>query len=90
MLDDTEIPNRWFLQSPSDRNGTPIDPELFRIGKSVTAKGPLSISVRRSGAALGWTFADLDMPVATRSIADIMREIAPQNLEIHPSSVEGF
>jgi hypothetical protein len=90
MIDDVEIPNRWFLKSPVDADGNDVNPELFEITEEIHVATPLKIMVRRTGKPLDFTFADFDMPVASKHVAEKIRRIAGSSVQILPAIVENY
>lgn len=77
LIDDLELENRWFLGSPTDREGRSIEPDLFTGGREVRGPvEPFQISVRRRGVPLDWTFADFDMPVVRTSVLNVLRSLS--------------
>jgi hypothetical protein len=90
MADDVESPGRWFLGSPVDRHRNEVDPELLRVARPVKVATPLTISVRRRGYPLDWTFADFDMPVVKGPVEEVLREIVANEVEMHRALVEGY
>lgn len=88
LVDDVEASGRWFLKSPRDKDGAPVDARMFTVARPMIVQGPLAISLRREGARLDWTFADFDMPVASASATRVLQQLAPQHVEIHPACVE--
>jgi len=89
MADDVEYPGRWYLGAPLDALGNPVDPEMFRVARTVTVAEPLRISIRRPGSPLDFTFASLDMPVANARTTELLRELAPTQLQIFAAAVDG-
>jgi hypothetical protein len=90
LNDDIDHPGRWFLQAPVNRLGTEVDPRLFTEGNPVRVTEPLVVGVRSAGHPLDFTFADFDMPVVRRATADILSEVAPQDVQRIPTAVKGY
>ena len=89
MRDDGEVPDRWFLGSPTDADGRPVEPWVFTSAKKATVKQPLAIDVSYSGRSLDFTHADLDMPVANRRACSILKRVAGGTFESFPARVNG-
>ncbi|MGH7953983.1 MAG: imm11 family protein [Limisphaerales bacterium] len=90
ILDNVEFADRWWLKSPREPNGNPIDSELFCNGKLLNFCPPLTIAVRHHGKPLDWTFADFDMPVVTKRTADLLRNICRSDIQFFEANVEGY
>jgi Immunity protein family (Imm11) len=90
ILDDVELSGRWWLKSPRESNGNPIEPELFRGGRVLDLCSPLTISVRHQGKPIDWTFADFDMPVVTGRTANLLRNICQDDIQFLAVNVEGY
>lgn len=89
LIDDVQRPSRWFLGSPRDAQGCPLNPESFRVGRHTEVVAPLSISVRRTGEPLDFTFADFDMPVLSQRAADLFVD-SPETTQLIPAVVDGY
>jgi hypothetical protein len=89
ILDNTEIPGRWFLKSPLMANAAEVDPNLFRSGNHVQIRGSLQLPVRNSGSPLDFTFADLELPVLRLWTAELIAAVASDNVQLIPIHVEG-
>ncbi len=90
MIDDVELPNRWYLKSPRDGRGRPIDPESFRRATSVSLVAPLALATRRDGTPLDFTFADFDMPVVSVRTLEILSAVALQMFQAFRARVDGY
>ena len=90
VIDDPSLSRRWFLKSPTDATGQPVNPESFRVARHFNAPTPLTISVRRDGEPVDWTFADFDMPVVGENVGTVLKEIAGETITLFPARVVGF
>lgn len=88
IIDDVTIKNRWFLKAPVDIKGKHINPEIFRIAKKANVSTPLTISLRRPGKPLDFTFADFDMPVTSKKTTDILSRLARSSIQFLPAEIE--
>ncbi len=88
ITDDLSISKRWYLQAPLRNSGKEIDPRIFTEGRKVNIKGQLRIPMRRQGLPLDVTFADFDMPVISKEIGVLLEELAPNNIQRIPISIE--
>lgn len=89
VIDDPQDSKRWFLKSPTDANGQAVDPELFRVARAVDAATPLTISVRREGNPVDWTFADFDMPVIAKEPGDELASLVGDAVALYSAKVVG-
>lgn len=90
IIDAPNLTKRWFLQTPTDAAGRELDPESFRLGCPVDASGPLTISVRRPGPPIDWTFADFAMPVVRKNVGDVLQRMAGSSIALFPATVIGY
>lgn len=88
LLDDMSVPDRWFLNGPTDSRGQEVDPRTFTSGGYVEIVGGLTISLRQAGTPLDFTLADLGMPVVRREIGELLTRIAPTEVQMIPAKVE--
>lgn len=89
LVDDQTLANRWFLKGPIDQHGNRIKGEVFRVAQHVEVETPLFIPIRRLGDRLDWTFADFDMPVLSKSTAEVLSEILGSKSHMYEAHVEG-
>lgn len=88
FTDDKYVPGRWYLRGPV-RGREELDPRLYTDAVKQPDPGPLSIPLRRPGKPMDWTEADSAMPVASEKAARILRELAPDDVQLFPVSVKG-
>jgi hypothetical protein len=87
LLDDKNVPNRWYLKAPVDPSDREIDPRLFLDARPVRVQMPLRLPHRRSGRALDFTLADFDMPVLRGEFATRLKQLASNDLQLIPVQV---
>jgi len=88
--DDVNVAGRWWLKSPRDSSGNPIDPESFRIARRMEVSSPLTISVRRQGAPLGFTLADFGMPIVVKQVGELLSGICQNEIQLFPATIDGY
>jgi len=88
LFDDMYLRGRWFLRSPM-RGRQEVDPRLYTDGQPQPAPGPLRLPLRRRGNPMDWTAADSAMPVVSEKAARILRDLAPDDVQLFPIAVQG-
>ena len=89
LIDDLQRDDRWFLGSPSDSVGRPVEPDLFVGGGEVSGvQQPLHVRLRRGGVPLDWTFADFDMPVVRATVLALLQPLSVR-IQAIPAFVDG-
>jgi hypothetical protein len=89
IKDHLEYPGRWFLQAPIDKEGRRIHPAEFLKGINLVLSEPVHIPLRRPGECLDFTFADYGMPVINQRIADFLKAICADEIQLFSASVDG-
>jgi hypothetical protein len=90
IVDNAELEGRWWLKSPCELNGKPINPELFCDGKLLDFRPPLTISIRHDGKPIDWTFADFEMPVVSKRTVTLLRNICEDDFQSFTAIIEGY
>lgn len=90
LTDDATFGDRWFLGRPIGESGDEIDPRLFNYGRPYTGERPVAVPISYTGRMVQFNFAAFDMPVASQSVASIIREVSPTAVEFYPVSVGGM
>lgn len=89
LADDVNVPHRWHLAMPRDRQGFKVDDGQFRLGFPVHLKERLRIPVEIAGAPLDFTEAGIMIPVVHVRVASMFAELAPDDVQLIPVDVEG-
>jgi hypothetical protein len=89
LADDVNVPQRWHLAMPRDRQGLKVDDGQFRLGFPVHLKERLRIPVEIAGAPLDFTEAGIMIPVVHVRVASMFAELAPDDVQLIPVDVEG-
>jgi uncharacterized protein DUF1629 len=90
LADDVYLPGRWELGHPLDQNGHQLeDPWQFRVGEPARFKGLLRIPIKKLGTPLGFSHAAFSIPVVHVSVASLLAEMAPNDVEIIPVAIDG-
>ena len=88
ITDQTGFSDRWFLKSAADAKGEQLDPEVFTYGAELKVYPPLTISLRKRGKPLDFTFADFDMPVVSKRLHETLVRLAPNDFQSFPATVD--
>ncbi|MBN1210540.1 MAG: hypothetical protein JXB05_37145 [Myxococcaceae bacterium] len=89
LADDVNVPHRWHLAMPRDRQGRKVDDALFRIGAPVPMQERLRIPIEIAGKPLDFTEAGIGIPVVHVRVASMFAELAPDDVQLLPVDVEG-
>lgn len=89
LSDDVNIPHRWHLAMPRDRQGLKVDDGQFRLGIPVSALERLRIPSEIAGKPLDYTEAGIMIPVVHVRVAAMFSEFAPEDVQLLPVEVEG-
>ncbi|MBN1205880.1 MAG: hypothetical protein JXB05_13265 [Myxococcaceae bacterium] len=89
LVDDVNFPQRWDLDTPTDRQGRKVDDAQFRLGAPVHIKERLRIPVEIAGKPLDFTEAGIRVPVVHVRVASMFAELAPDDVQFLPVDVEG-
>jgi hypothetical protein len=89
LSDHVEIPHRWHLAMPRDRQGHKVDDGKFMSGTPVHIKERLRIPIEIAGRPLDFTEAGIMIPVVHVRLASMFAELAPNDVQLIPVDVEG-
>jgi hypothetical protein len=89
LADDVNVPHRWDLDTPTDRQGRKVDAREFRRGSPVSIEDRLRIPVEIAGKPLDFTEAGISIPVVHIRVASMFAELAPDDVQLIPVDVEG-
>lgn len=89
LVDDKQIPKRWYLEGPTAPDGTAVDARRFTVAERVTVGEPITVSIRRFGRKLDFTLADFGMPVVTAQLAEQINAVAGQDVQLLGAVIEG-
>ena len=90
LYDDVYVPDRWHLDSPTDKQGREVDdPWIFRGGEPVRIEERLKVPVEHAGRPLDFTLAGLGVPVVHVRAAHIFTELALEDVQFLPVDVAG-
>jgi hypothetical protein len=89
LADDVNVPRRWHLAMPRDRQGLKVDDGQFRLGVPVLLNERLRIPVEITGTPLDFTEAGIMIPVVLVRVASMFAELAPEDVQLIPVDVEG-
>lgn len=88
LWDDMLIQGRWLLGSPHQQ-GERIDHGQFLDGRRLPPLGPLTFPVQLAGRPLDYTMADYGVPIVSEACAEVLREVAADDVQLIPIEVEG-
>jgi uncharacterized protein DUF1629 len=88
LQDDKTADQRWYLSGPAGPNGEWLDDALMR-GQEHTGPHPLQVRLTRPGPALELTLTTETIPIVSRRVADLLRQAAPDELQLIPATVAG-
>jgi hypothetical protein len=86
---DHTIVDAWFLNEPRTAEGTEIDARVFIDGVPYWGPAPARLPIFKEGRALNFHLASFDMPVVSLPVSEILREMAFDDIELFPVSVDG-
>ncbi len=90
LSDDTSIPGRWLLGTPTDAHGQKVDdPWMFYRGQRLPDLEPLKLPVTVPGKALDFSLAAFAAPVVHTRVASLLSELAPEEVQTLPVEIEG-
>jgi len=89
LADDVNVPHRWHLAMPRDRQGLKVDDGQFRLGFPVLLEERLRIPVEIAGTPLDFTEAGIMIPVVHARVASMFAELASEDVQLLPVDVEG-
>jgi len=90
---DVYVKSRWYIVDPKDQNGADVS-ALFKQASPVKMDAPVKLGhsdAAPRGNPLDYTRITGDrVPVASARVAEILKRLAPEDLELIPAEVEGF
>ena len=93
ILDDVNVPGRWFLSDPVDGRGNDLW-WVFSAGKPVQVEAPVRIHFNAAaarGKPLDYSELDGDpVPVVHARVGSVLAELAPSDLQLVPVLLEGI
>ena len=89
LSDDVELPHRWHLAMPRDRQGLKVDDGQFMSGAPVHIQERLRIPIEIAGKPLDFTEAGISIPVVHVRVASMFAELAPDDVQLIPVNVDG-
>ncbi len=89
LYDDVDVPRRWHLDTPIDSKGREVNDWEFKTGKPMRIKGRLRIPVEIAGRPLDFSEAGLMVPVVHVKVASVLKELAPDDVQLIPVDIEG-
>jgi hypothetical protein len=89
LSDDMNVPHRWHLAMPRDRQGLKVDDGQFMRGAPVRVEERLRIPIESTGKPLDFTEAGIMIPVVHVRVASVFAELAPEDVQLIPVDVEG-
>lgn len=89
LCDAVDIPGRWLLDDPVDSQNRQLDDWSFKSGHPVSIEGPLRIPIEQAGRPLDFSETNLGIPVVHVNVASLFQELAPHDVQLIPSRIEG-
>ncbi len=89
LADHEGFPDQWFLTDPVSDHGTESDARDFVNGSGYRDVLPARLSVGNPGRELAFNLGAFDMPVVEFSLAETIRQIAPDAAEFFPVRIDG-
>ncbi|MDC0710403.1 hypothetical protein POL68_18140 [Stigmatella sp. ncwal1] len=89
LSDDVNVPHRWHLAMPRDRQGLKVNDGQFRLGLPVSITGRLKVPIEIEGKPLDYTEAGIMIPVVHVRVAAVLSTLAPDDVQLIPVEVEG-
>ncbi|ATB28794.1 imm11 family protein [Melittangium boletus] len=88
---DVYVPGRWYLAEPINLAGQEVeDIWTFTEGRSIEIREALRIPLSRPGRALDFDKTTVaGTPIVSERVAIVLRELAPQDVQLFPVEVEG-
>ncbi|ADO75938.1 imm11 family protein [Stigmatella aurantiaca] len=89
LADDVAYPHRWYLATPTDSQGCQVHDWDFKRGTPVHLEGRLNIFLKIAGKPLDFSWAGLSIPVVHVTVASLLSEHAPGDVQLIPADIEG-
>ena len=87
--DDAAYPDQWFIDDPLTADGREVDPDYLVEGSRYEGPVPTVASIGNPGRELAFSFGCFDLPVVTDAVANIIRQIAPRDVQCFPIDIPG-
>lgn len=87
VVDDMNHPAGWWLGAICS-GGAKLDAGMFTRGQPVDGLGELTVSVKRPGTPLPFSFTLRDVPVVATKVADLIDTVAPGSIQRFPVEIE--
>lgn len=87
--DDKNYPLQWFLGEPLTNDEYEVDPREFTAARSFRGPLPATVPICNPGTELAFSFGAFDMPVVTNEVAEIIRNLAGDDVETFPVRIPG-
>lgn len=87
LPDHIQYPDQWFLDDPLTADGKEIDSRDFTYGLPYRGPLPAVGQIGNAGRELAFTFGAFDMPVVSAEVANIVRQIAPLDVQCFSLSI---
>ncbi len=85
--DDVNHADRWFLGEPLTAAGEEIDAREFTVAKAYKGPIPATLPIDYDGKRIQFNLGALDMPVVSSSIEQVLRELAPNDVDFYSVGV---
>ncbi len=90
VFEDVYVPGRWHLDDPLDSAGRAVETNLFRNSRPSHVEETLRVPLYVPGEALDFSFvAGTTVPVVHSRVAVVLRELAPNDVELIPARIDG-
>lgn len=84
---DRELDSRDFTYSRKLGPDGGLRISLYEEEREIAVELPLKMRLRRKGQPLDITFADFDVPIVTRAVGEVIRDIAHSDIQLFPVRV---
>ena len=85
---DFYVSGSWALSKLVDERGETIVPGILMSGQPVHFTAQPRVIVRSAGTPLDFTFAAFDILIVNSRVANLLRELAPGDLQLIPVSID--
>ena len=87
--DDAAYPDQWFIDDPLAADGREVDPDYLVNGTCYDGPVPTLASIGNPGRELAFSFGCFDLPVVSDAVANIVRRLAPCDVQWFPVDIPG-
>lgn len=81
--------DQWFLRRPRSIAGELLYPDDFIMGVPYAGPTPVTLEIGQKGTEVQFQLAAFGMPVVSRTVASVVRKIAPGDAEFFPVEIAG-